>query len=80
VNEGHISICPPVSEPLSGAHFRHVVEHPAESLFAPRTPVIDIAESNSEPVTDEDQPVPERVKCREPFATSIPPVDVTKAF
>jgi hypothetical protein len=64
-----------ILEPLGGARFLHVAEHPEESLLGPRTPIETpvvmskseeesatvpiISDSETEPTTDDDMPIPE---------------------
>jgi hypothetical protein len=57
VDNGHISVCPPIDdERLSGAHFRHISEHPSESFLGPRAVPIVVSDSD-EPEPDSDIPV-----------------------
>jgi hypothetical protein len=86
VNNGQVSVCPRIGiEPLRGAHFSHIAEHPAESFLGPRAapfPPVPIVVSDPEPETESDTsfPIPEQNASHTTPQWSIPPVDVTKAF
>jgi hypothetical protein len=69
------------ADPLSGAAFRDAADHPAESLFGPRTPVaFPVSESEAEPESDSFPQPPTDYESPKLFQRCATPVDQSKVF
>jgi hypothetical protein len=66
------------TDTLSGAGLRHAAEHPAETLFSPRTPVAAPVAEESE--SEKEHPIPGQVEFQGPVSTCTRLSDQLKLF